>query len=79
MQFDTIDATSDNSSINDKNETEVIVIKPEELTPINDPTCKHYFVKDSDGLADNNEMQAWVCRECRRGTFLPKDKTIINS
>jgi len=79
MQFDTTENTSDNSNIDDKNETEVIVIKPEELTPINDPKCKHYFVKDSDELADNNEMQAWICRECKRGTFLPKDKTIINS
>lgn len=77
MEFDTTDITGDNKS-NDKNENDE-VIRLDELTPINDPKCHHYFVKDVDELAEDNNMQAWQCRNCKRGTFLPKDKTIINS
>lgn len=79
MSFDTSDLTIDNNNSNEKNENDVIVIKQEELTPINNPECKHYFIKDNDELAEENNMQSWICKKCKRGTFLPKDKTIINS
>lgn len=78
MEFDTTDITSDNSSRDDKNENDE-VIRLEKPTPINDPKCQHYFVKDVDELAEENNMQAWQCRNCKRGTFLPKSQTIINS
>lgn len=70
--------SDDNNNVNDKNENDV-VIRLEDLTPINDINCKHYFIKDQDELAEENNMQAWICQKCRRGTFLPKDKIIINS
>lgn len=78
MQFDTSAITGDNKSSNDKNENDE-VIRLDELTPINDPNCKHFFVKDYDELAEKNNMQAWQCRKCKRGTFMPKHINIINS
>jgi len=79
MPFDTSGFTTDNNSINGKNENDVVIIKQEELTPINDPKCQHFFVKDKDDLAEENNMQAWICQKCKRGTILPKHQTIINS
>lgn len=70
--------TDNNDNVNDKNENDV-VIRLEDLTPINDINCQHYFVKDHDEMAEKNNMQAWICQKCKRGTFLPKDKNIINS
>lgn len=78
MAFDTTPFTGDNSNIDDKNEN-YEVIKLDELTPVNDPTCRHNFIKDSDELAKDNGMQSWICRRCKRGTFLPKHINIINS
>jgi len=76
--IDTNNDKYDNKNIDDKNENDV-VIKLDELTPINDPNCKHYFVKDKDSFAEEVDMQAWICRECRRGAILPKNQVIINS
>lgn len=78
MSFDTTPFTSDNNNRDEKNENDE-VIRLNELTPLNDPNCKHYFVKDNDELAKKNAMQSWICRECRRGTFLPRHINIINS
>lgn len=78
MAFDTTPFTSDNNNRDVKNENDE-VIKLDELTPINDPKCEHYFVKDSDELAEDNGMQSWICRKCKRGTFMPKHINIINS
>lgn len=78
MSFDTAPLTGDNNDRDDKNEKDE-VIKLDELTPINDPNCKHFFVKDQDELAEENKMQAWICKRCKRGTFMPKHINIINS
>lgn len=78
MSFDTDAFTTDNSNIDDKNEKHE-VIELNELTPINNPECTHYFVKDNDELAEENNMQSWICQKCKRGTFMPKGTTIINS
>lgn len=64
-----------NASNNDDN-AEYEVIRLDEVEPINNPDCKHYFIKDDDEIGDN---QAWICRDCKRGTFYPKNVTIINS
>ena len=66
---------SDDNKDNEHNDDDV-VIKLDELTPINDPDCKHYFVKDEDEIG---EYQAWICRSCSRGAFYPKGVEIINS
>ncbi len=78
MSFDTTPFTSDNNNRDVKNENDE-VIKLNELTPINDPKCQHHFVKDEDELAEDNGIQAWICRKCKRGTFMPKHINIINS
>jgi hypothetical protein len=78
MVFDTTPFTSDNNSRDAKNENDE-VIRLNELTPLNDPNCPHHFVKDVDDLADTNDMQAWICRKCKRGTIMPKHINIINS
>ncbi len=49
------------------------VVRLDEQQPLNDPDCKHQFVKDDDELG---EAQAWVCIKCRRGVFLPKGVSI---
>jgi hypothetical protein len=58
------------------NDEEYEVIRLKDVEPINDPNCKHFFIKDSDTIGDH---QAWICRRCKRGTFYPKGVTIINS
>jgi hypothetical protein len=46
-----------------------IVIRREDLKPLNDPNCEHSFVLDGEVIGDT---RAWVCSKCHRGTFLPK-------
>lgn len=78
MAFDTSPFTSDNKNIDANNENNE-VIRLSELTPINDINCQHFFVKDKDDLAEENNLQAWQCQKCKRGTFMPKHINIINS
>lgn len=78
MTFDTSALTNDNSSI-DANDEKDEVIKLDELTPINDPNCTHSFIKEYDELAEENDMQSWICSKCKRGKFMPKHINIINS
>jgi hypothetical protein len=66
---------SDNSSNND-NDDDTIVVDMAKRQPLNDPDCKHFFVKDEDTIGNS---QAWICRGCKRGTFLPKHMSITNS
>lgn len=63
----------ENTSDNENNNEHDVVIRLEDIKPIHDPNCAHHFIKDSDEI-DN--MVAWVCAKCGRGTFLPKDVTI---
>lgn len=65
----------DNSSNND-NDEDTIVVDMAKRQPLNDPDCKHFFVKDEDTIGNS---QAWICRGCKRGTFLPKHMSITNS
>ncbi len=65
----------DNSSNND-NDDDTIVVDMAKRQPLNDPDCKHFFVKDEDTIGNS---QAWICRGCKRGTFLPKHMSITNS
>jgi hypothetical protein len=73
--LDNASGTGDNQSINGNDEPDE-VIRMDEVEPINDPNCKHFFIKDSDIIGD---YQAWICRKCKRGTFYPINTTIINS
>lgn len=76
MYIDNYNKSTDNSSIDDNNE-KYEVIKRANLVPLLDPNCKHNFVKDSDVI--DKLTQSWICVKCKRGTFLPKGTTIINS
>lgn len=76
MSIDNYYKQTDNSSIDDKNET-YEVVKRENLENLINPDCTHYFVKDNDEI--DKDTQSWVCTKCKRGTFLPKHVTIINS
>lgn len=67
--------TSDNST-NDDNDGYYEVINLENVEPLNKKDCKHQFEKDSEIIGDR---QAWICVHCKRGTFLAKGQTIINS
>lgn len=76
MSIDNYYKQTDNSNSNDDNE-KYEVIKRDNLVPLIDPKCEHYFVKDDDIIDENT--QSWICTKCKRGTFLSKDLTIINS
>lgn len=76
MYIDNYNNSTDNSSI-DENNDDYEVVKRENLKNLLDPECKHFFVKDSDVIDENT--QSWKCKKCHRGTFLPKNITIINS
>jgi hypothetical protein len=76
MAIDNYYKQNDNASI-DENNDDYEVVKRENLKNLLDPECKHFFVKDSDEI--DKETQSWKCNKCHRGTFLPKNITIINS
>jgi len=76
MYIDNYPNTKDNASIDDNNDN-YEVVKRENLKNLLDPECKHYFVKDNDII--DEETLSWICKNCHRGTFLPKSITIINS
>jgi len=62
---------------NNGNDDDAIVVDMAKQEPLNDPDCKHFFIKDeSDTIGDS---QAWVCRGCKRGVFIPKHMSITNS
>lgn len=61
---------------NNGNDDDTIVVDMSKREPLNDPDCKHFFIKDDDTIGDT---QAWICRRCKRGTFLPKHTSITNS
>lgn len=66
-QFDNPKPMSDTNVNNvEKNE---LVIRREDLKPLNDPNCEHSFVLDGELIGDT---RAWICSKCHRGTFLPK-------
>lgn len=66
-QFDNPKPKSDTYKYNvEKNE---IVVRREDLKPLNDPNCEHDFVLDGEVIGTT---RAWVCSKCHRGTFLPK-------
>lgn len=65
-----------NNTSNNGNDDGTIVVDMSKRKPLNDPDCKHYFIKDEDIIGNN---QAWICRRCKRGTFLPKHMSITNS
>lgn len=60
-------------NVNNENEND-IVIRLDELEPLNDPDCKHKFVRDPDTIG---EFRAWKCSKCHRGVFLHKQVTKI--
>lgn len=62
----------DNSSNNATDETE-IVIRLDEIEPLNDVNCEHHFEKDDDTIG---EHRAWTCTKCHRGVFLHKSITV---
>lgn len=71
----------DNGNVYGDNETKDVddeyeVIRLDGVEPLNDPDCKHFFIKDSDTIGG---MQAWICKRCKRGKFYPIGTTIINS
>lgn len=76
MSIDNYYNKKDNASIDDNNEN-YEVIKRDSLVPLLDPKCEHHFVKDDDVI--DKLTQSWICTKCKRGTFLPKGVTIINS
>jgi hypothetical protein len=76
MPLDDYHNNNHNTSIDAENEKDDIVVDLEKVEPLNDINCRHFFVKDSDTIGD---YQAWKCKQCRRGTFLPKGTQIINS
>lgn len=65
-----------NNTSNNGNDDGTIVVDMSKREALNDPDCKHYFIKDEDTISNN---QAWICRRCKRGTFLPKHMSITNS
>jgi transposase-like protein len=65
----------DNANNNEENE-QYEVFKMDNVEPINDPNCKHFFVEDDDSIGDT---QSWICKHCKRGVFYPKGVKIINS
>lgn len=73
--IDSSDGFSQNQTNND-NDDGTIVVNMAKREPLNDPDCKHFFVKDEDTIGNS---QAWICRGCKRGTFLPKHMSITNS
>ena len=73
--IDSSDGFSQNQTNND-NDDGTIVVNMAKREPLNDPDCKHFFVKDDDTIGNS---QAWICRGCKRGTFLPKHMSITNS
>lgn len=75
MDIDSSDGISDNQSNND-NDDGTIVIDMAKREPLNDPNCEHFFIKDEDTIGNS---QAWICRKCKRGTFIPKHMSITNS
>lgn len=62
-----------NTYDNVTNENDVIVRK-EDLVPLNDPNCEHKFKKDEDDLEG---YTAWTCINCGRGALLPEGTNII--
>jgi len=67
----------DNNNSNNGDDDGRIVVRMEEQQPLNDPDCKHFFIKDeTDSIGDN---QAWICQSCKRGVFIPKHMSITNS
>jgi ubiquitin C-terminal hydrolase len=75
MDIDSSDGISDNQSNND-NDDGTIVVDMAKREPLNDPNCEHFFIKDEDTIGNS---QAWICRKCKRGTFIPKHMSITNS
>jgi hypothetical protein len=65
---------SDNRTKHEGNEDDVVVDLSKQA-PLNDINCKHFFVKDSEVIG---EFRAWICKHCKRGTFIRKDATIKN-
>ncbi len=75
MDIDYSGGISDNQSNND-NDDGTIVVDMAKREPLNDPNCEHFFIKDEDTIGNS---QAWICRKCKRGTFIPKHMSITNS
>lgn len=71
-RIDNFSQSGNNKEDNDYYE----IIKLDELEPLNDPNCKHYFVKDDSDVLGNSV--AWKCSKCHRGTFLAKNQKIVN-
>lgn len=69
--FDSLFIYGDNDDNVGNHESNVEVIKREDLKRMNDPNCKHENIvrDDSDTIGDN---VAWGCQDCGLGTFLPK-------
>ncbi len=75
MVIDYASNMNDNQG-NNGNDDGTIVVDMSKREPLNDPQCKHFFVKDDDTIG---RTQAWICRKCKRGTFLPSHMSITNS
>ena len=75
MSIDYASTMVDNQG-NNGNDDDTIVVDMSKREPLNDPDCKHFFIKDDDTIGNT---QAWICRRCKRGTFLPKHTSITNS
>lgn len=62
----------DNSSNNANDETN-IVVRLDEIEPLNDVNCEHQLEQDDDTIG---EYRAWKCSKCHRGVFLHKTITV---
>lgn len=74
MDVDYTGGISDNQD-NNGNDDGTIVVDMSKREPLNDPDCEHFFIKDEDTIGTS---QAWICRKCKRGTFIPKHMSITN-
>lgn len=67
---------SDNTNIDDNNET-YDVIDMQNVKPLNDPECNHFFIEEVQEEIEG--YTSWTCEKCRRGKMLPKGYKVINT
>lgn len=59
----------DNGEVNDTFKN-IHIVKMDEVDPLNDPECKHEFVKDP--TDENENYYAEVCKNCPVGRLIRK-------
>lgn len=65
---------SSNNTNNNVDTNGAIVIRLDEIPPLNDPNCEHKLELDGEVIGNS---RAWICIKCHRGVFLPKEVTKI--